>query len=69
MSDPVELHNRRNLWIDVERQLDAARHSIEQAQAALEDLRASDWADALQPIVDQLRAAVIESIERRERER
>jgi hypothetical protein len=54
---------RRSLWGEVERHLSAAVHSIGLAQGVLEDLHRSDYADQLQPLADQLRAASTEAAE------
>lgn len=52
---------RRSLWTEVARHLSAAAHSVELAQGVLEDLDRSEWADLLQPMVDQLRTARTEA--------
>lgn len=53
----TERHNRRELWSDVANHLTVAREAIEQAQGSLEDLGEPDYAEQLQPMVDDLRRA------------
>lgn len=55
--------NRRVMWGDVHLRLEVARSAVEAAQALLEDLREPDYADRLQPLVDNLRQAATEAEE------
>lgn len=48
----VEAHNRRELWRDAENHLTIASESLEQAQAALDDLNVPHIADNLKPTVE-----------------
>ena len=59
----VEQHNRRELWSDVANHLTVAREAIEQAQGALEDLSEPDFANQLQPFVENLRRAATDASE------
>ena len=59
----IEAENAHALWIDTLGALTQARRSLEAAQGYLEDLHKSDWADLLQPLVDQVSAAETEALE------
>jgi len=62
--EEVERHNERESWREVVGHLRIARDEVELAQGALEDLRMSEWADQLQPLVDGLRQAGSEAAEK-----
>lgn len=59
----IEAENEHALWIDVVGCLTMARRNLQHAQGHLEDLRKSDWADLLQPLVDQAGQAEREALE------
>jgi hypothetical protein len=65
MSDQeaIEAHNAREMWRDVGNHLVASHESLERAQAGLEDLGKSAWADQLQPLVDAIRRAANDAAE------
>jgi hypothetical protein len=60
----IEASNRRSMWQEIETCLKNAKEAVEWAQGCFDDLDeegSEGYADRLQPIVDQLRAAWLDA--------